>query len=120
MFLNNSKRGDSYLIQNGKMQDLMDWYKEHEDDELGGTFVIKAVTVKHIKPTLLGDANLDGTVDINDVTQIQRHLAEFHTLTDTPAANADYNQDGEITIEDATQIQLVLAEFSTAVAAVRA
>ena len=120
VFLNNSKRGDSYLIQNVKMQDLMDWYKEHEDDELGGTFVIKAVTVKHIKPTLLGDANLDGTVDINDVTQIQRHLAEFHTLTDTAAANADYNQDGEITIEDATQIQLVLAEFSTAVAAVRA
>ena len=93
------------------MQDLMAWYKENNDDERGATFVIKAVTVKKAVPTLLGDANLDGYVNINDVTEIQRHLAELIVLSDAAALNADYNQDGVITIDDATQIQKFLAEF---------
>ena len=89
----------------------MDWYKENNDDEIGGTFVIKAVTKQRFFPTLLGDANLDGKVDIQDVTEIQRHLSEHITLEKTAAANADYNQDGVISIEDCTCIQVVLAEL---------
>lgn len=110
-FNNNSQYGQSYLMQDGNMQDLMAWYKENNDDERGATFVIKAVTVKKAVPTLLGDANLDGYVNINDVTEIQRHLAELIVLSDAAALNADYNQDGVITIDDATQIQKFLAEF---------
>lgn len=112
VFLNNSRRGESYLMQeDGSVQDLLDWYQENNDDSQGGTFVIKAVTLKRFSPTLLGDADLNGIVNINDVTEIQRHLAEHIKLTNTAAANADYNQDGIINIDDATTIQRVLAEF---------
>ncbi len=44
MFINDSKYGDSYIYYNNTMTDAMDWYKTNNDDELGGTFVIKAVT----------------------------------------------------------------------------
>ena len=106
-----SKRGESFMLQNGQAVDLMDWYKSNENDDIGGTFVIKALTVKTYEPTLLGDADLDGKVIINDVTEIQRHLAEFITLSKEASANADYNRDGVINIEDCTQIQQMLAEY---------
>lgn len=111
VFINESKRGESYLMQNGQITDLLDYYRDYQYDDIGGTFVIKAITVKDYSPTLLGDVNLDGYVTIRDVTEIQRHLAEFITLTGTSAANADYDNDGTITINDATKIQRFLAEF---------
>ena len=112
VFVNQSRRGDSYLMQNGAVRDLMDWYKEDQNDSIGGTFAIKAITVKGNRPTLLGDADLDGFVNITDVTTIQRHAAEHIQLTGTAAANADYNRDGVINIDDATAIQRFLAEFA--------
>ena len=111
VFIPDSKRGESFMIRNGQTVDLMDWYKSNENDDIGGTFVIKALTVKSYEPTLLGDADLDGIVNINDVTEIQRHLAEYITLSKTAQANADYNRDGIINIEDCTQIQQMLAEY---------
>lgn len=111
VFIPDSKRGESFMIRNGQAVDLMDWYKSNENDDIGGTFVIKALTVKSYEPTLLGDADLDGIVNINDVTEIQRHLAEYITMSTTAQANADYNRDGIINIEDCTQIQLMLAEY---------
>ena len=89
----------------------MDWYHDNNNDDLGGTFVIKAVAVSDNTPTLLGDANLDGIVNINDVTEIQRNLAEYISLSKTAKANADFNQDGSITIEDCTSMQHYLAEY---------
>lgn len=59
----------------------------------------------------LGDANGDGVVSINDVTTIQRHLAELAELEGIYLHAADVNQDGEVTIDDATEIQLYLAEY---------
>lgn len=60
---------------------------------------------------LCGDANLDGKVDILDVTVIQRCLAEYEALSDPAALCADINGGG-VTIDDATLIQQYLAEFS--------
>ena len=51
----------------------------------------------------------DGTVDIHDVTAIQRQLAEYGEVND-PAA-ADMDGDGTVTISDVTAIQRMLAEF---------
>ncbi len=110
-FINSSRRGESFIMQDGKVQDLLDWYKENEDDDLGGTFVIKAITVKEYPVTLLGDADNNGTVNIQDVTEIQRHLAELITLEKTALSNADFNQDGTVDIDDATAIQRFLAEL---------
>ena len=110
-FKNSSRKGESYIYSGGTITDLMDWYHDNNNDDLGGTFVIKAVAVSDNTPTLLGDANLDGVVNINDVTEIQRYLAEYITLSKKAQANADFNHDGKITIEDCTSIQYFLAEY---------
>ena len=115
VFLNSSHRNESYIMQNGNMQDLLDWYKENENDDMGGTFVIKAITTAKFEPSLLGDADLDGIVNVRDVTVIQRHIAEYKKLKGVAAANADYNRDGEINIKDATAVQRLLAEYDNVI-----
>lgn len=62
---------------------------------------------------LLGDANDDLVVNIQDVTAIQKHLAEISTLTATGKKLADVNADSFITIKDATAIQKHLADIKT-------
>ena len=59
----------------------------------------------------LGDASGDGIVNINDVTVIQRYLAELETLDGVYLHAADANQDGTVDIADATIIQMYLAEY---------
>ena len=53
----------------------------------------------------IGDVDLDGTLDINDVTLIQKYVAHIVTFTDTQRLVADVNGDGKISIEDATALQ---------------
>ena len=62
---------------------------------------------------LLGDANGDGYVNISDVTDIQRVVAEMDTFDDLRQKAADINGDGVVTIDDATFLQTYLAEFET-------
>ena len=62
---------------------------------------------------LLGDASGDGGVNISDVTDIQRAVAEIDTLDDLRKKAADVNGDGVVTIDDATILQMYLAEFAT-------
>lgn len=59
----------------------------------------------------LGDTDGDGYVNINDVTQIQRHLAELENLEGIYLHAADANQDGTLDISDATMLQMYLAEY---------
>lgn len=59
----------------------------------------------------LGDVSGDGSVNINDVTTIQRYLAELETLEGIYLHAADANQDGTVDISDATIIQMYLAEY---------
>ncbi len=58
-----------------------------------------------------GDANGDGNVNINDVTAIQRDLAELEKLNELQALAADINGDGIVDIADATALQQYLAEY---------
>lgn len=62
-----------------------------------------------------GDANLDGKVNINDVTAIQRYIAEFENLNRPALVLADVNHNGTVSIDDATTIQRYLAEYDDAV-----
>ncbi|MBQ1437443.1 MAG: CotH kinase family protein [Ruminococcus sp.] len=59
-----------------------------------------------------GDVNRNGTLDIGDVTEIQKHLADLETLDFEQYKIADYNRDKVVNINDATLIQLVLAELA--------
>ena len=60
---------------------------------------------------VLGDANGDGVVNIRDITAIQRHIAEYQTLTDLNLLAADVDGNGTVDISDATWIQRCLAEM---------
>ena len=59
----------------------------------------------------IGDTNLDGDININDVTAIQRYLAKLEEFTDEQISLADTNGDGEINITDATHLQKYIANF---------
>lgn len=64
-----------------------------------------------VSDVLQGDVNLDGAVDIRDVTLIQRALAQFETLTPEQCMTADTDGDGSVTVDDATALQRKIAEF---------
>ena len=57
----------------------------------------------------IGDVNLDGIVDINDATLLQKYIANLEDLSEEQLRASDANQDGEITIADATVIQKMIA-----------
>lgn len=59
----------------------------------------------------LGDVNDDGSVNINDVTAIQRYLAEIEEFNELQMLAADINRDGSVDVEDATVLQRFLAEY---------
>ena len=68
----------------------------------------------------VGDINGDMVFDINDATELQRHLAEFTKADGTPIVDesnpedfriADFNGDNVINVNDVTAMQCSLAEF---------
>ncbi|MEE0875226.1 MAG: leucine-rich repeat protein [Ruminococcus sp.] len=60
---------------------------------------------------IVGDADLDGRLTINDVTLIQKHLAGYEPkLTGKALYNCDTNKDGKVDINDATRIQIFLSK----------
>lgn len=73
----------------------------------------KGIPCVLLDSVLLGDATGDGNLNINDVTSIQRAVAEIGTLDDLRQKAADVNADGVVTIDDATILQMYLAEFAT-------
>ena len=110
MLINDSHYGDSYIFYDNNMRDLLDWYKQENNDDLGGTLVIKAVTTGNgAEVTLLGDVTLDGQVNITDATEIQKYLAGSTEFSQVRKLNADVNGDGNISITDATTIQKIIA-----------
>lgn len=60
----------------------------------------------------LGDVNLDGSVNISDVTALQKHLAKLTQLEGESETLADMNLDGKLDINDCTAIQAHTAVFS--------
>ncbi|MCH5296471.1 MAG: cadherin-like beta sandwich domain-containing protein [Ruminococcus sp.] len=57
------------------------------------------------------DVNLDGIVTIDDVTLIQKYMAELEELDEIQVKIADCDEDGKITIDDATLIQKFLVDL---------
>lgn len=53
----------------------------------------------------IGDANMDGKVNINDVTCIQKYLSEYITRDKIDLNAADVDMNGVVTIKDATCLQ---------------
>lgn len=58
-----------------------------------------------------GDVNLDGKVDINDATLVQKYLARMTDLSQKSLDAADTNKDGNVSINDVTLIQKYVAKL---------
>lgn len=63
------------------------------------------------KPYLSYDVNLDGKVNIDDATLIQKYMAALEDLEENQIEIADCNADGDITIDDVTFIQKFLVDL---------
>ena len=117
MFEGTFEKGKAYLAEMLLMPDFGYWLDDNTAVSATGAEVVEAdgrmslfVTLS-ASPYLPGDANLDGRVDIRDVTAIQRHLAQLEPFSEEQHLPADTNGDGEINIVDATHLQKYLAEF---------
>ncbi|MGN0488829.1 MAG: dockerin type I domain-containing protein, partial [Ruminococcus sp.] len=60
---------------------------------------------------MLGDVNMDGLVNVNDATTIQRFAASLITLSDNQRYLADVNGDGLVNVNDATYVQRYAANL---------
>ena len=66
-----------------------------------------------VKKGIYGDVDESESITVQDVSKVQRVLAEFEELTGIPKILADANKDGQITVKDVTCIQVYLAEYKT-------
>ena len=62
----------------------------------------------------LGDVNGDGTLDVQDVTMLQKHLVDYDVDWSEKAAERAGIRGDELSIADATLIQGYLTEMETA------
>ena len=75
------------------------------------------ITFYHVKAMLLmvdGDVNCDGEVTMEDVTALQKVIANLITIESLGSnafENADCNYDAQVTMEDVTMIQRYLAKL---------
>ena len=60
-----------------------------------------------------GDVNLDGKINITDVTLTQKAIAKLVKLNSEQARNADIDTNGVVNIKDATKIQKYIAKQIT-------
>ncbi|MBQ9680494.1 MAG: hypothetical protein IJV48_07430 [Ruminococcus sp.] len=107
LFKPTSQRGQSYLIgYTTNAMDVMDFYKNKLSDDIGGTFVIKALCRNDEKA---GDVDRDKDFSILDVTLAQYYHSRLTELDDEQLRYADFNNDGEVDITDCTFMQRGLA-----------
>lgn len=103
--------GQSYLIgYRSSPVDVLDVYKDQFDDDIGGTFVIKALCHSDDEN---GDVDRDGDFTIVDVTATQRKLLSITELDKIQTRFADYDNDGEVTIVDCTRMQRKLINIDS-------
>ena len=60
---------------------------------------------------LMGDADLNGKVNVKDATLIQKHAAHMFAFVGNSEITADVNNDTNINVKDATVIQKYLAKI---------
>ncbi len=63
------------------------------------------------KSIILGDANLDGKVNVKDATLIQKAIAKLEKLEGDGFTAADVNADQKLSVQDATNIQKFVANY---------
>ena len=78
-------------------------------EEYAVFYYITFISLGDVPAPTLGDVNGDGSISIDDVTDIQKYLANMLDFTSEQAKLADVDKKGGITIDDVTLIQKSLA-----------
>lgn len=60
---------------------------------------------------LLGDVNLDGDIDSQDLTALARHIAKIEYISDQALVNADISNDGSVSSDDLTKLARHIAKI---------
>lgn len=100
------RRNESFVIADSGVYDLVDIYAANEDD-IGGTLVIKALTTSNI----IGDVNFDGRLTLSDAIDAQRYAVGYGDKTEDIIMAADVNLDGRITFFDSLFIQFKIMDL---------
>lgn len=87
--------------------------KEDADTETVGE-VLKKLVNEILKARLMGDVNLNGTVDTDDSVEVLKHVAEFGNLTEEQGKIVDVTYDGTADSQDAAAILQYASEKITA------
>ena len=87
------------------------------DDPAGGEVALNYIVISGLPmgDFEMGDIDLNGVVEILDVTALQRHLAHLTTLSEKQLALADVDHNGYPDITDGTRIQRYLAKLENEV-----
>lgn len=110
LFRPESQYGQSYLIgYTIQPMDVMDFYKYTQlHDDIGGTFVIKAICRSD---DAVGDVDRDGEFSIIDVTLSQRYQSNMRDLDREELRFADFDNDGVVDMIDCTRMQRSLCNL---------
>lgn len=108
LFKPDTKRGQCYLIgYSSQPMDVMDFYYDKvQGDEIGGSFVIKALCSND---RVVGDVDRNGDFNVLDVTVSQRMHAGVTQLDEEQMRFVDFDNDGEADITDCTMMLRDLA-----------
>lgn len=74
------------------------------------TTVSEQQTTAPSQSLIIGDTNVDGAIKIDDVTLIQRYIAQLETAPNIELTG-DTDGNGVVTIKDATLLQMYLAQY---------
>ena len=83
------------------------WLSEQYAPAYKGTITPPSTTL------YLGDADLDGTVNVKDATVIQKAVAKTVTLSADAGLCADVDGNEKVTVKDATAVQKFVAKVET-------
>ncbi|MBQ7000009.1 MAG: hypothetical protein IJN67_03035 [Oscillospiraceae bacterium] len=98
------KYTDADGVVSGKQKNTSGKYSDGDFAVPGGTMAIM------VECALAGDANLNGSINALDVTQIRKYLAETQTFTELQLHAADANQNSSVNALDVTRIRKYLAK----------
>lgn len=105
LFLPRTVDNRSFVKSGNESFGLTEYYDSY-GDTIGGNF-----TIRVLANVQSGDTNNNGSIDINDVTIIQKYCTYMTTLSEENLEIADVNNDGLVNVADATRIQRYLAKF---------
>ena len=99
--------GNNYIYDNGNWSPYADAEQPTTQAPTQAPTTQPVTTVTGT--TLIGDADQNGTINVVDATEIQKHLVEMVHLSGNALKAADADGDGNVNIKDVTAIQYYAA-----------